>query len=568
MRSEQNCAVIKIGAEEHFANATEISIPAALAPVVDALIGLDDFHPQAQHTNTNGSHTVVPDDLAAIYDITPLYNLGIDGSGVSIAVLGQSALEASFSDIRTFRSKYNLRPADPQTVLYGTNPGVNGAVSEADLDLEWAGAVARNSPLIYVYATDAEVARIYAVDQNVAPIVTSSYGSCEAQRAYLSVMMQSIVQQGNAQGMTFFNASGDAGPAACDDQFYEPAAANGPVVQFPSSIPEMTAVGGTEFAEDSPAEWNTTNSAAGASAAGYIPEIGWNDTTAYGAIAASTGGPSMLYPKPAWQTGPGVPGDGVRDTPDVAMAASAVHDGFAICTEGFCGTSGGTSVAAPVFAGIVALPNHSLVSRGVLNQPGLGNINPALYQLANANSNAFNDIATGNNIVPCVANAACSNGTLGYTAGPGFDMVTGLGSVDATNLVNQWNASGAQSTLSAQADQAAVTLSDPVKLSIAVTSASGVAPTGSVYANQSGTGIPFGTQAGDVLLGSATLVPSGNQSTATLSVYPGQLTVGSDSITVTYGGDSNVNGSAASVGVNVSVPLGHSAVTSAVFSSY
>jgi len=169
----------RIGAEEHFANATEVSIPSALAPVVGAFVGLDDFRPQPHFTNGNGTHSLAPDDLAVIYDLNPLYNSGIDGTGQTIAIVGDSALEPDFADIRTFRNRFHLPGADPQVVLYGTDPGINDSVSEADLDIESVGAVARNASIIYVYSSSFVVSSVYAVDQNLAPVISSSYGACE-----------------------------------------------------------------------------------------------------------------------------------------------------------------------------------------------------------------------------------------------------------------------------------------------------------------------------------------------------------------------------------------------------
>jgi subtilase family serine protease len=136
------------GAEEYFASATEISIPAALEPAVGAFIGLDDFRPKPQYTSPSGAHALAPDDIAIIYDITPLYNSGINGTGQKIVVVGQSDLEPNLADIRAFRNKFNLPGADPQVILYGPDPGVNGALPEADLDLEWSAAVA-GTPLLF-----------------------------------------------------------------------------------------------------------------------------------------------------------------------------------------------------------------------------------------------------------------------------------------------------------------------------------------------------------------------------------------------------------------------------------
>lgn len=555
----------RVSGVEHFANATAVSIPAALAPVAGGVLGLNDFHSRAAYNTSNGTHLLAPDDIAIIYDMMPLYNSGIDGTGQKIVIVGETDLETGLADIHGFKSMFNLPTADPQLVLYGTDPGLNSEVSEADLDVEWAGAVARKASLIYVYSLTFEASAIYAVDQNLAPVISASYSACEQWADFLATLFQSIVQQANAQGITYIAGSADAGAAACDDWFHEPEATNGLAVGFPASIPEVTAVGGTEFNEGSMDYWNTSNTANGASATGYIPEVAWNDTSAMGVLAASTGGASILYPKPPWQTGPGVPNDGARDTPDVAMAASGYHDAYISCTGGACVTGGGTSFATPVFAGIVALLNQSLVSRGVVTQPGLGNINPELYRLAVTAPNAFHDITAGNNIVPCAMGTPdCTTGSFGYNAGPGYDMVTGLGSVDAANLVNSWG-TPVRTVLTVQPSATAVTISDPINLEITVSPVAGSnAPTGTVFVNQSGAPIPFGTQPGEILLGTAALTPSGNKSTVSVTIYPGQLTAGSDTISVTYSGDQNFNGASATVPVTVTMPTTHSAVVELV----
>ena len=155
------------------------------------------------------------------------------------------------------------------------------------------------------------------------------------------------------------------------------------------------------------------------------------------------GGVSKQFAKPSWQTGIGVPADGQRDMPDLALASSPNHDGYIICSQGSCQTGyrqnsdqtftliGGTSVAAPAFAGIVALANQRLGARQ-------GNLNPDLYSLAATSSWAFNDIVVGDNKVPCQAGTPdCPNGgTIGFSAGTGYDLVTGWGSVDATGLID------------------------------------------------------------------------------------------------------------------------------------
>ena len=120
---------------------------------------------------------MLPDDLATIYDLKPMYGYGYTGAGQSIVVVGQSDIDSD--DIAAFRSTFGLSPTTIQMVPTGTYPGVNGDEVEADLDLEWAGAVARDATLIYVYSDDADYSAYYAIDNNLAPVITESYGLCE-----------------------------------------------------------------------------------------------------------------------------------------------------------------------------------------------------------------------------------------------------------------------------------------------------------------------------------------------------------------------------------------------------
>ena len=321
----------------------------------------------------------------------------------------------------------------------GADPGFNSdALGEADLDLEWAGAVARNASFIYVYSADANVAAVYAIDQHLAPVISESFGLCEANVAVsMASAYQAEAQKANSMGITWVVSSGDQGAAACD--YGANVATLGLATNFPASIPEVTAVGGTEFNESSGYYWSSNSGNYGVSALSYIPETAWNDTAYGGGLSATGGGVSILFPKPAWQTGAGVPEDNARDLPDIAMDSSNDHDPYNVLTYGQWELIGGASTATPVFAGVLALLNHYLTSTGVMAQPGVGNINTVLYGLAQSNPNVFHDVILGNNIVPCQAGTpACANGQFGYNAGPGYDLVTGLGSVDAYNLITNW----------------------------------------------------------------------------------------------------------------------------------
>jgi uncharacterized protein (TIGR03437 family) len=251
-----------------------------------------------------------------------------------------------------------------------------------------------------------------------------------------------MAKTASSKGITWVAGAGDSGAAGCDDEGVS-VASQGLAVLLPSSLPEVTSVGGTEFVEGSGSYWNTTNTAHGGSALGYIPETTWNDGVVKGVLAATGGGVSTFYSKPAWQTGPGVPSGGMRDLPDVALAASYVHDAYNAYTLNLStGTRGwyywgGTSVSTVIMAGVVALLNQSLTAAG---KPTAGNINPTLYSLAQTSPAVFHDITTGNNIVPCKTGSPdCVDGSEGYTAGVGFNLATGLGSVDVFGLATAWD---------------------------------------------------------------------------------------------------------------------------------
>ena len=404
------------------------------------------------------------------------------------------------ADITDFRGAAGLTVNNPTVVTApGTTPlsvaagAASDDLTETDLDLEWSGGVATGASIVLVNSGDIFTSLQYAIQNSIngitIPIISQSYGDCEAN--YLTSDLSTIegwLQQANSQGQTVVLASGDSGAADCDDggTANNPvtAASNGLAVDYPGSSAYVTSAGGSEFMGDGTASspqtgagtyWSASGSGSVSndlvtSAKSYIPEMAWNDTafsiSQGGSLSAGGGGVSALWPKPVWQTGvPGIPADAHRDVPDISLTSSPDHDGYLYCTQiqtagsgsnyvSSCqptsfrvsdGTqsdnnnltvAGGTSFAAPTFAGLLAVIEQKL------NAPqGLGNVNPALYSLAsNATTyaSAFHDITAGNNSVPCVTGSpncpSGSNPMIGYAAAAGYDLATGIGSVDGNNL--------------------------------------------------------------------------------------------------------------------------------------
>ncbi len=242
--------------------------------------------------------------------------------------------------------------------------------------------------------------------------------------------------QASAEGITWLSASGDSGAAGCDNM-ESSAASSGLNVMVPASAPNVTAVGGTAFLSGSFGEyWSPANNTSGGSALGYVPEIGWSNANE---VLGGGGGVSALFSKPGFQSEfePSITSG--RLVPDVALASAPGPVPYIIIFGGSKTMVGGTSAATPVFAGISALVNQYLVAQGSAQSPGLGNMNPALYLLAEQVPSVFHDVTVGSNDVPCrVGTLDCNTGKLGYAAGPGYDEATGLGSVDAYALATNW----------------------------------------------------------------------------------------------------------------------------------
>jgi subtilase family serine protease len=501
-------------------------------------------------------YVVGPWDFATIYNVLPLWNGAspIDGTGETIAIVGQSDIYTQ--DILDFRTAFGLPNIKLNIIHNGVPPGqlsTSGDETESEIDVQWAGAVAKGATIDLVLSASTnstsgvDLSAEYVVDNNLSPILSESYGECELGLGTAGNQFHSqLWQQAASEGISVFVAAGDSGSAACDRN--DSLATNGLSVSGLASTPYDVAVGGTDFNDlKSPSTyWNSaSNATTQESAIGYIPEMAWNDTCTNSEFfqftqsataesdcndSSSNFWPSFLmpnggsggmsnctaptgsapatcsggYPKPSWQTGPGVPSDKVRDLPDVSLFAGDLlnANAYLFCNLTLSGGScagdvdfalpvGGTSVSAQAFAGIMALVDQKTQSRQ-------GNANYVLYPLAaisgaSCNSSVtpgsacvFYDVTAGTNAMPCMTGSPnCvtntsgdQNGVLsGYSATAGYDLATGLGSANVTNLVNNWTSVTFQptsTTLTLNGGRAVnVTHGTPVNVNVTVGPQSG-----------------------------------------------------------------------------------------------
>jgi pseudomonalisin len=487
----------KVAGETHHANASDPQIPAAFSGVVGGVLSLHDFRAQPMHNGarlpvtqfTSGeNYYLTPEDFATIYDLNPVYQEKIVGSGQSIAVVARSNI--SISDVARFRSSFGLPANNPQIIINGTNPGIwsSSEETEADLDVEWSGAVAKGAAIKFVVSkstnsTDGSyLSAQYIVSHNVAPILSMSFGLCEAELGSSgNAFINSLWEQAAAEGITVFVSAGDSGAAGCDSASAA-RATHGRAVNGLCSTPYSVCVGGTEFNDTAHPSlyWSSKNaSATQSSALSYIPETTWNEST--DGLWAGGGGASQIYRKPAWQVGIGIPADGKRDVPDVSLS-SAGHDGYLIYQNGELYVVGGTSAAAPSFAGIMALVLQS-------ERAKQGNANPFFYALAGKQSAGaaavFHDVVHGNNSVP---------GQTGFNATIDYDQATGLGSVDGSILVNHWNDATSRTTgfgISPSSSSVTISAGSNVSIILTVDRSSGF----SVPVELSLSGLPSGISA-------------------------------------------------------------------------
>ena len=326
--------------------------------------------------------------------MTPLWNTRFDGTGQSVAIAGRTNIK--LGDVATFRSTFGLPSNNPQVILNGRDPGIvsSGEEMEADLDVEWSGAVAKGAAIKFVVSASTnasdgvDLSNQYIVNNNLAPVMSVSFGACEAAMGAGNQFYNALWQQAAAEGISVFISTGDSGSAGCDSPGAHTPASHGLGVNGLASTPYNVAVGGTQFADTAnPATWwNTANDANYASAKGYIPEAAWNESSYTSANAtgnnlyAGSGGVSSVYATPVWQAGKGVPANDPgaaaqhhRYLPDVSLAAG--HEGYLVFHEGGLYMVGGTSASSPAFAGLMAIVDQYTGGRN-------GNPNTRFYSLA------------------------------------------------------------------------------------------------------------------------------------------------------------------------------------------
>jgi trimeric autotransporter adhesin len=631
----------QVNGQMHYANATNPQIPAAMAPVFGGFASLNNFQlksnvkvlgsaqfdakthkvtPAWTEGTNSFSLVLAPGDFAVQYDLNPLYSAGTTGTGQTIAIINESNI--SLALVNQYRSLFGL-PANPPTVIIdGNDPGIdginnpdgpNGASVEAYLDVEQSGAIAPGANIDLVIGGDTALASglllaaEHAVFGDVAPVLSLSFGGCEADEgASGNAFWNELWEQAAAQGQTVMVSTGDSGSAGCDDDNIQEYAVGGQAVSGVASTPYDVAVGGTDFYYSSynngnpdaleqqlETYWNlnTSNSTPMVSLLQVIPEQPWNDsqyglnlsnqsatggtTIAGGSGGASncaTGSPTQIfdgsggtcvgYPKPAWQTAL-TPADTVRDLPDVSLFAAngANFSFYPICAaDGDCQAApaggevqitgvGGTSASTPSFAGIMALVNQKYGPQGQADF--------VLYPLAQQFPTVFHDVVNGSNSVPCADTPVsiegfalqpvdclavsgsvmvtdptfgpATEGQIGtgttpeYNAGTGYDLASGLGTIDANVLVTNWgNVKFTSSTVTLAPSQTSFVHGTAVTISGAVTPGTA---TGNVSLST--------TSTEPLNAGETTFTLSGGQYSGSISFLPG----GTYDIYGMYGGD-------------------------------
>jgi kumamolisin len=349
-------------------------------------------------------------DLMDFYNITQLRKRNnLDGTGETIAFPEiEQFTQGSMNDLNKFATEFSLPPySQVLTVKHDPSWGSpESPIGETVLDLEIAHEIAPAAKLVIYVAGPNTVYINRAMNQlvtdHLGSIISESLGICEVDTSSAQRdQSQSIEVRAQAQGMSHFVATGDNGAYACGENEY-------PAASFPSSLPNVTAVGGTTLFESKEGT--------------YYQEFAWGSPIDQ---SGSGGGHSQVYALPSWQQDvQDANGHGFRQLPDISADADPVT-GYHIVLGGKDTQAGGTSASTPLWAAVVALIDQDLKSR---NMREIGFANPALYWMGDNRAKfsvaPYHDVTQGNN--------------LAYEAGPGWDFATGWGSMDAVGLDAAW----------------------------------------------------------------------------------------------------------------------------------
>lgn len=530
-----------------------ISVPGALIPLVQGLVSLDGavaapaiITPYsvsataaelAAQTMPGAAQPLTPRLVSDLLRLDALHSAGIAGAGETIAIPSRSNLNTA--DVDAFRTIFALPAMKLKVIPSGVDPGLGGDQAEATLAASWAGTAAPGAQIVLVPAatTDAtdglDLSLATIVDQALAHTVAVGYSACEAE---LSSAHQSfyaaLYRQAAAEGIAVIAASGDSGSSACHPSGSDAPVSSGYGVNALASTPWNTSVGVAAFGLIGPAAGNTAM-------------VAWSPVNAADPAYASGGGKSILFAEPDWQPIPAqlaaqigavTGGLGTRNRlmPDLVLPTAidtAANQGLVFCLSGATSSggctlvrSGGSSAATALFAGIAAL---------VAEKNGAqGNLAPTLYALS-GKSGVFTDIQQGSAQLKCVAGSpGCgATGQIGFTAGVGFDLATGLGVPDATALVTLWasplvTGTGAV-TVSITTGPMTINPSAVITINAQVTSGTGGAtPTGTILFFNA-------TTAANLTSTPSTIAPTG---TAALSIEGG-FANGANQIEAIYSGD-------------------------------
>jgi len=379
-----------------------------------------------------GVHCYQPSQMISAYNVGPLHNAGIDGRGVTIVIVDSFGSPTIANDLHVFDLTFGIQdppsltiiqPAGPVPAFDPTDSSMVGWAGETTLDVEWAHVYAPGASILLVETPVAETegvtgfpeilaAENYVIDHELGDVISQSFGATEETfpSKHSIMALRSAFFNAARHRVTVLASSGDNGATSQE--------LNGTdlypyrVNSWPSSDPLVTSVGGTQLALDD-------------SGARLAPDVVWND--GYG---AGGGGVSSVFHRPQFQD----PVNGVvgkfRGTPDISMSAACdggvwTYSSYPPYGPGFSLVCG-TREASPSFAGIVALANQLAGHR-------LGNLGHTLYEIGYG---PIVDVITGNNSLGPFTNSDGNTYTVvGYTATPGYDLASGLGTFDANRLV-------------------------------------------------------------------------------------------------------------------------------------